>query len=337
MTPVATRRRRKLPIRRERTNEGFTYRLRGRKITKRSEIERLEALVIPPAWEHVEISQSSNAKILARGIDAAGRTQAIYHTSFRRRQDRRKFDRMLQFGRALPRLRARVDRDLRRRRLSRDRVTACVIRLIDLQFFRIGNPEYAKSYRSYGVTTLRESHLTTTTSSVEFDFTGKSGKRQRRRVQDARIARLIAQLVEIPGPEVFRFFDEDGLVHDIRSRHVNAYVKRHMGGEFTAKDFRTWGGTMLVASALLELDASNFTSKSSRESAIRNAIAVAAERLGNTPAITRSSYIDPRVLQAVESPEMLGKVRRMRTRARKYLTGDEQRAIKLLAAQANHT
>lgn len=316
---------------------GFVYRLRGRRITSRSEIERLDALAIPPAWTDVEISRSPSAKVLARGMDAAGRTQAIYHPAFRKRQDRSKFDRMLRFGRALPRLRARVDRDLRRRRLSRDRVTACVIRLIDLQFFRVGNPEYAKRHRSYGVTTLREEHLTATSSAVEFDFTGKSGKRQHRKVRDPRLARLIAQLMELPGSEVFRFFDEDGVVHRLRSRHVNAYVKKHMGEEFTAKDFRTWGGTVLVATALLGLDPAGLGSERARAAAVREAVGVAAERLGNTAAVTRSSYVDPRVLAAVEHPRVLERVRRARIRPAEYLDRDEQRALRLLSAMSRRS
>lgn len=332
---MATRRRgRKLPISREKDGDEFIYRLGKRKITNRAEIERIEALVIPPAWEQVEIEKAPSAKVLARGIDAAGRTQTIYHPSFRRRQDRRKFDRMLRFGEALPRLRARVDRDLRRRRLSRDRVTACVIRLIDLQFFRVGNPIYAKDNRSYGVTTLREEHLTTTSSAVEFDFMGKSGKRQRRRVSDARIARLIARLTELPGPEVFRFFDEDGVVHNLRSRHVNAYVKRHMGDEFTAKDFRTWGGTVLVADALLNVDPSEVKSEKARAKVLRDAIAAASARLGNTSAVTRSSYVDPRVIDAAEHPKILDRVRQARIYPRKNLTDSEQRAMRLLELES---
>jgi len=327
------RSRRRLPITREVSGDGFAYRLRGRPIVKRSEIARLDALAVPPAWTRVEIARSPSAKVLARGVDAAGRTQTIYHPAFRRAQDRRKFDRLMRFGRALPRLRARVDRDLRRRRLSRDRVTACVIRLIDLQFFRVGSPAYAKQHRSYGATTLRAEHLTATPSAVEFDFTGKSGKRHRRRVRDPRLARLIGQLLELPGPEVFRFFDEDGVVRDVRSRHINDYIKRHMGEEFTAKDFRTWGGTVIVAAQLLDLDPEELRSPRERKAALREAVEAASERLGNTVAVTRSSYVDPRVLAAAEHPGLLERVRGAPTRERKYLRRDEQRAMRLLSAR----
>lgn len=325
--------RRRLPIVREQQDGGFVYRLNGRRITRRAEIRRLDALAIPPAWKDVEIARSPAAKVLARGVDAAGRTQTIYHPAYRRRQERRKFDRLARFGRALPSLRARVDRDLRRRRLSRDRVTACVVRLIDLQFFRVGSPEYARQYRSYGVTTVRAEHLSTTRGSVTFDFLGKSGKGQHRRVRDARVAHLIERLVELPGPEVFRFFDEDGLVHRLRGRHVNAYVKRHMGEEFTAKDFRTWGGTMLVATALLSLAPEELETPRARAAAVREAVEIAAERLGNTVAVAKSSYVDPRVLRAAEEPAALERVRaaRGRMRARRYLDVDEQSTLALLA------
>lgn len=322
-----------MPISRERTDDGFVYRANGRRITKRSEIERLEALAIPPAWEEVEIARSASAKVLARGVDAAGRVQSIYHPAFRRRRDRQKFDRLERFGAALPKLRARVDRDLRGHRLGRDRVTACVVRLIDLQFFRVGNSEYAKRYRSFGITTVRARHLEVSPSGVEFDFMGKSGKRHHGRVRDARVARLVGRLLEIPGHEVFRFFDEDDVVHRLRSRHVNAYVKRHMGEEFTAKDFRTWGGTLIAATALLQLDPAELAIEQARAQAVRDAVALAAERLGNTSAVVKSSYIDPRVLQAAQKPEALEQVRRSaaRMRPRRYLDESEQRLLALLA------
>lgn len=331
---MADRRARRLWVTREVVEGGFVYRLNGRRITKRVEIERLDALAVPPAWTEVEIARSPRAKVQARGLDAAGRTQTIYHPAFRRRQDRRKFARLERFGRALPALRAAVDRDLRRRRLSRDRVTACAVRLIDQQLFRVGSSRYAAQHRSYGVTTLRAKHLRASSASVEYDFVGKSGQRQRGRVRDARVARLVARLEELPGPEVFRFFDEDGVVRRLRSRHVNAYVKRHMGEEFTAKDFRTWGGTVVVAAALLALTDEEIRSSKARTAALRAGVREAAERLGNTPAVTRSSYIDPRVTDAAERPGTIEQARRSlaRMRPRPFLDADEQGALALLAA-----
>lgn len=306
------------------------YRNGGRRITRRSEIERLDALAIPPAWSDVEISRSPSAKVLARGIDAAGRTQAIYHPAYRERRDHEKHDRVLRFARALPALRARVDQDLRRRALDRDRVVACVIRLIDRQFFRVGNAEYAKRNRSFGVTTLRDEHVRAGTETVEFDFVGKSGKRQRRRVRDPRVARLIRRLESLPGHELFRFLDEDGTVHDVDSRQVNAYVKRYAGQDFSAKDLRTWGATLVAGTALLELSADDLATPNGRAEAIRRIVRETADRLGNTPAVTKSSYIDPRVLDAAEHPRLLESVRRAKIRPRRYSSADEQRVIALV-------
>lgn len=320
---------RSLPIAREFVGGEPVYRLGRRRITGAREIERLNALAIPPAWKEVEIARSRSAKVQARGVDAAGRTQAIYHPAFRRRRERQKFDRLTRFAEALPGLRARVDRDLRRRSLSRDRVVAGVVRLIDRQFFRVGNTAYARS-GSFGVTTVRREHVRVSTEALLFDFAGKSGRRHRRRVRDPRVARLVARLMELPGPEVFRFFDEDGLVHRLDSRHVNAYVKQHMGEEFSAKDFRTWGGTLIAASRLFELGPEELRDARTAEAARREAVRAAAEQLGNTVAVARESYIDPRVLDAFERPDTVERVRRARVRSRRHLSAEEQRALLLL-------
>ncbi|UOR00656.1 DNA topoisomerase IB [Leucobacter allii] len=323
---------RRLAITRRIEDGEAVYLRGGRRITRRSELSRLDALAVPPAWTDVEISASPRSKILARGVDAAGRAQAIYHPAFRARQDREKFARMVRFARALPALRARVDRDLRRRRLGRDRVSACVIRLIDRELFRVGNPEYARRHRSFGVTTLREDHVVADTTAVEFDFVGKSGARQSRRVADPRIARVVARLQELPGPELFRFFDEDGEIRELRSRHVNAYLRRHAGRGFSAKDFRTWGATVIVAAALTRLDPADAEEPKLAAAAARDAVREAAERLGNTPAVTRSAYVDPRVLAAFEDAGTVAALARARRRmrARRHLTVDEQCALALL-------
>lgn len=335
MSATRTKRRRPLPIIREPDGEGFAYRFDGRRITAKRELDRISALAIPPAWSNVEIARSPSAKVLARGLDAAGRIQAIYHPSYRQRQDRQKFARLERFAVALPKLRAAVDRDLRRRRLSRDRVVACAIRLIDLQWLRVGNSEYARKHRSFGVTTLRRTHVQATRTAVELDFPGKSGRRHRRRVADPRVARVMVQLLELPGAEVFRFFDDDaGEVHDLTSRHVNAYVKQAMGDDFSAKDFRTWGGTLIAVGALLRADTAQFETPTSRAALARDIVREVAERLGNTPAVAKSSYLDPRVLQAIENARVLARVRRARTRMRprKHFGVEEQCVLALLRA-----
>ncbi len=330
-------------ITRELVGDAFEYRLAGRRLTGRSSLERIEALAIPPAWTNVEIARSATAKVQAKGIDAAGRTQAIYHPSFLLRQDRRKFARMVRFGRELPKLRARVDRDLRRRTLSRDRVAACVIHLIDEQLFRVGNAEYASRHGSYGITTLQKEHLDVSPTIVDFNFVGKSGKEQKRRVRDPRAARLISQLLELPGDDVFRFLEADdraggnadsggdpvGSPRRLNSRHVNAYVRRHLGREFSAKDFRTWGGSVAVVEAIFAADPAELRSEQGRARVLRDAVRDAAERLGNTEAVTKNSYVDPRVLDIVSHPRVIERVRRKRFRQKPHLSIDEQRTLML--------
>jgi len=319
----------RLPITRQDVAGQTVYRGGRRRITAAREIARIEKLAIPPAWTDVEISRSSSSKVLARGIDAAGRTQTLYGPSYRRRQEKKKFARVLLFAERLPRLRKQVEKDLRRRRLDEDKVVACVVKLIDQEFFRVGNAEYARAYGHYGVTTLRRKHTDVSSTKVTFDYVGKSGKRHVKTVRDPQLVRVLAQLEQMPGHEIFRFFDEDGILHDVDSKRVNAYVKRHMGEEFTAKDFRTWGGTLLATSALLALESDDDTAGAA---VVRDVIADVAERLGNTPAVTRDSYIDPRVFGAFEDGVTIPAVRRAmsRMRPRKHLTVEEQCVLKVL-------
>ena len=320
----------RLSITREQHGDDTIYRDAGRRITSAREIARIDALAIPPAWTDVEIARSSSAKVLARGIDDAGRRQAIYSPAYRRRQEKKKYARILRFAERLPRLRKQVEHDLRRRRISEDKVIACIVKLIDQEFFRIGNPEYARRYSHYGITTLRRKHTDVSSSKVTFDFVGKSGKRHVKTVRDPQIVRIIRQLNEMPGHEIFRFFDEDGIIRDVDSKRVNAYVKKHMGKEFSVKDFRTWGGTLLATSALL---ASEQDEDAEDAAIVRDVVAHVAERLGNTPTVTKDSYIDPRVFTAFEDGVTIPEVRRAmgRMRPRKYLTVEEQCVLKVLS------
>ncbi|MDQ0645314.1 DNA topoisomerase IB [Microbacterium murale] len=324
----------RLSITREQDGGGIVYRSAGRRITSAREIARIDALAIPPAWTDVEIARSSSAKVLARGVDDAGRRQAIYSPAYRRRQERKKYARILRFAERLPRLRKQVDHDLRRRRLSEDKVIACIVKLIDQEFFRVGNAEYARKHSHYGVTTLRRKHADVSSTKVTFDFVGKSGKRHVKTVRDPQIVRIIRQLNEMPGYEIFRFFDEDGIIRDIDSTRVNAYVKKHMGKEFSAKDFRTWGGTLLATSALLAVE-SEPGAADEDAAVIRDIVAQVADRLGNTPAITKDSYIDPRVFSAFEDGVTIPDVRRAMAgmRPRKYLTVEEQCVLKVLRSR----
>lgn len=310
-------------------NGEVVYRDGRRRITRRREVERIDALAIPPAWTEVEIARSSSAKVLARGVDAAGRLQSIYSPAYRRQQEKKKYARVLRFAAALPRLRKRVQRDLRRRRLDEDKVVACVVALIDREFFRVGNTEYAREHGHYGITTLRRRHLEVSGAEMTFDYIGKSGKRNVKTVRDPRLARVISQLDEMPGYEIFRFFDEDGIIHGVDSHRVNAYVKRHMGEEFSAKDFRTWGGTLLATSALLAVEADDDIEDAT---IVREVVEQVAARLGNTPAVTKDSYIDPRVFQAFEDGMTIPAIRRTmsRMRPRTYLSVEEQCVLKVL-------
>lgn len=321
----------RLPITRERDGDETVYRNAGRRIRSAREIARIEALAIPPAWTDVEIARSSSAKVLARGFDDAGRLQAIYSPAFRRRQEKKKFARILRFAERLPHLRKQVDHDLRRRRLSEDKVVACIVKLIDQEFFRVGNTEYARKHSHYGATTLRRKHTQVSSGKVTFDFVGKSGKRHVRTIRDPQIVRIIDQLNDMPGHEIFRFFDDDGVIRDVDSKRVNAYVKKHMGKEFSAKDFRTWGGTLLATSALLAAE-TDHEDADGDAAVVREVVEQVAERLGNTPAVTRGSYIDPRVFAAFEDGVTIPEVRRTmgRMRPRKYLTVEEQCVLEVL-------
>lgn len=352
----------KLPITRRRLGDGFQYVHEGKPLTKRADIDRIDSLAIPPAWTMVKISRSASAKVQASGVDGAGRTQTLYHSRFRRRQDRKKFVRATQFGRALPKLRARVDRDLRRRGLGRDRVVACVIHLIDEQLFRVGNPESAAIHGSFGITTLRKKHLKVgknadgrnvdeknsdgkganvrgggakdtgvSKDTVVFNFVGKSGKVQRRKIRDPRAARVLTQLLELPSQQVFRYLDDDEEPRSVRSADVNAYLQRHLGKNFSAKDFRTWGATVRLVEAMLAVEPEDLKTASSRAAAIRQSIDLVAEKLGNTAPVAKESYIDPRALRALQQPGTLKQLRGRPHRTRRYMSEGEQRTLALLA------
>ncbi|MGO1537836.1 MAG: DNA topoisomerase IB [Leucobacter sp.] len=329
----------RLPITRTSVEGEFVFRLDGKKIRRKAELARLNSMAIPPAWNDVRVATSPRAKIMARGIDAAGREQTIYGHAYRRKMERKKFRRMVRFANALPRLRARVDRDLRRRKLTEDLVVACIIRLMDQQFFRVGNREYARRHASYGLTTLRTEHISLDEHSVVFDFTGKSGKRHRKRVRDPQIVRILKQLFELPEPELFRFLDDEKQDHPVGSSHVNAYVQRHMGKEFSAKDFRTWGGTVLAVAALLTLRPEELGSPARVAATRARVLREVAEQLGNTPAVTKSAYIDPRILQIFDDPEAVDRLRKLqsRTRERRYLSVEERCTLAILGTRDSAT
>jgi len=284
-------------ITRRRSGKGFSYRAPdGRTIRDREVIGRIRALAIPPAWTDVWICPSPNGHLQASGRDARGRKQYRYHARWHQRRGTEKFDRMLAFSEALPRIRRRCDEDLARRGLPREKVLAAVVRLLELTLIRVGNDEYARLNRSFGLTTLRDRHARIEGSALRFRFRGKSGQSHEVGLRDRRLAALVRRCQELPGQELFQFVDEAGEVRDIASDDVNDYIREASGGDFTAKDFRTWAGTVLAYRALRALQPSEGEREAKRN--VVEAIRQTADRLGNTPAVARGSYVHPAVLDA---------------------------------------
>ncbi len=284
--------------RRLRRGKGFCYYdTRGERITDPRTLKRIKSLVIPPAWTNVWICPNPRGHIQATGRDARGRKQYRYHPEWQETRDKEKFARTLAFARALPAMRRAVDKDMRRRRLERRAVLATVVRLLETTLIRVGNRAYAKENHSYGLTTLRNRHVEVHGTTLEFDFVGKSGKRRVVELTDRRAARVIQQLQELPGQELFQYIDEEGGPQVVDSGDVNDYLQDIGGGEhFTAKDFRTWAGTVLAAWALSEFE--KIDSKAAARRNITAAVKKVASQLGNTPAVCRSSYIHPEILNS---------------------------------------
>jgi DNA topoisomerase-1 len=284
-------------IRRRRAETAFSYvGADGRPVRDQSELKRIKGLAIPPAWTDVWICPLSNGHIQATGRDAKGRKQYRYHPRWREVRDENKYGRMLLFGRTLPRVRARVRKDLSREGLPRDKVLAAVVRLLETTLIRVGNEEYAKNNKSFGLTTMKDRHVQVNGNNVRFQFAGKSGKRHEIDLDDARLARVVRRCRDIPGQELFQYFDSDGNRQSISSADVNEYLRDASGEDFTAKDFRTWAGTVLAAYALHELEA--FDSDTQAKKNVVRAIESVAERLGNTAAICRKCYVHPEVIDA---------------------------------------
>ncbi|MDN5275643.1 MAG: topoisomerase [Candidatus Saccharibacteria bacterium] len=319
-----------LPIERQKAGGGFRYVEAGNQLTDPKLLDFISKMAIPPAWRDVHIARSERSKILARGIDSAGRVQAIYSPRFRARQEQLKFDRILRFAEALPDLRRQVEKDLARKRLSKEKVLACIVKLMDQEYFRVGNEQYAKEHQTYGITTIRSKHVDVRGDTVTFDFVGKSHQKHVKQINDRQIARIVKQLDELPGYEIFRYQDSDGSMHDIHTNDVNAYIKQYAGEEFSAKDFRTWGGTLLATTELIA--AEKLATKTQRTKFVTETVKNVAKKLGNTPSVARSSYIDPRVIAAyIDSEDMQTLKQAMQSmRPKKYLSRDEQCVLRLL-------
>jgi DNA topoisomerase I len=285
--------------RRSNGERGFKYqRADGKKVT-RDELLRIKSLKIPPAWTEVSINPSPKGKLQAVGKDKAGRWQYIYHENHTRAQANKKYLRLANFMEDLPKMRATIARELRQPGLGREKVLACVMRVLSSCFLRPGSEVYASENGSYGIATLRPQHVTVRGDLIRFDFPGKSGVRQSRELRDRRVARVLRNLLKYRS-EVFKYQIETGEFVDIKRRHINEYIKEVMGESFSAKDFRTWAGTLVCACALARGGTDGLEKASVRKRKIREAIKMTARTLGNTPAVCRSSYICPGVIENFE-------------------------------------
>ena len=274
---------------------GFAYRdARGAPVRDPKTLARIRSLAIPPAYTDVWICRHANGHIQATGRDAKGRKQYRYHSGFRAARDLTKFEHVMAFADALPGIRARVDADMAKRDLPREKVLATVVHLLETTLIRVGNDDYARTNKSFGLTTLRDRHARIEGSELTFRFKGKSGKTWDLGLKDRRVARIVKACQDLPGQELFQYRDRDGTVRDVTSADVNAYLREITGQDITAKDFRTWAGTVLAALALQEFEA--FDSEAKAKKNLRTAIEGVAARLGNTPTICRKCYIHPQVL-----------------------------------------
>ena len=284
-------------ISRRRSGRGFSYRRPdGELIRDTTVLARIRALAIPPAWTDVWICPDPAGHLQATGRDAKGRKQYRYHERWRTGRDDAKFERLIDFARVLPRIRKRCDADLAKPGMSREKVLAAVVRLLETTLIRVGNDEYARLNRSFGLTTLKSRHATVTGTQVRFRFRGKSGRQHEVGIQDRRLATVVRRCQDLPGQELFQYVGDDGEPHDVASDDVNEYLREISGIDITAKDFRTWAGTVLAYRALRAL-APGTDDRSSRKNVVE-AVRLTSDRLGNTPAVARRSYVHPAILEA---------------------------------------
>ncbi|KKS78201.1 MAG: topoisomerase protein [Candidatus Woesebacteria bacterium GW2011_GWB1_43_14] len=285
-------------IRRVKKGKGFGFINRKGKSVSKATLNRIQKLVIPPAWRDVRISPDPGDYIQAVGVDSRGRKQYIYHPEWVRRSQEHKFDQMITFGERLPTLRATVFGHMREHKLSQDRVIATVIWLLEHTFIRIGNKEYAQENQSYGLTTLREKHVEVAGNTVKFNYRGKSGVSHELDVTHPRVAKTIKACLDLPGYELFQYLGEDGERRIIDSVDVNRYLRAHTGADLSAKDFRTWGGSVLAGDSLYQKG--NAETESQIKNNIAEVVAIVSDHLGNTKRICRTYYIHPAVISSYE-------------------------------------
>jgi DNA topoisomerase-1 len=325
-------------IRRRKAGKGFTFvKPGGSKVADEATLKRIKTLAVPPAWTDVWICPHANGHIQATGRDAKGRKQYRYHTRFREVRDGSKYEHMMAFAQALPAIRAKLKEHMALRGLPREKVLATVVNLLETTLIRVGNDDYVKQNKSYGLTTLRDKHVEVDGAALRFHFKGKSGKTWNLQVKDRRIAKIVRACQELPGQELFQYIDEDGVQRDVTSADVNAYLKEITGTDISAKDFRTWAGTVLAAMALKEFE--TFDSDAKAKKNVRAAIEHVASKLGNTPTICRKCYIHPEIMSSyVEGSLLLEVKKEVEAELREDLAGlkpEEAAVLSLLEARLN--
>lgn len=284
-------------IRRQKRGQSFIYSGRnGRAIRSRQTLDRIAALVIPPAWTDVWICPSPNGHLQATGRDARGRKQYRYHDRWREVRDESKYQRLIEFAEVLPLIRRRVRADLRQRGLPREKVLATIVKLLEATLIRVGNEEYASANNSFGLTTLRNRHVTVSGTQVHFDFKGKSGVSHAIGIRNPQLATIVRACQDLPGQRLFQYTDDEGVIHEISSNDVNEYLQEISGRDFTAKDFRTWAGTKLALQSLQQLE--HAASVTAAKKNVVQAIRSVAEQLGNTVTVCRKCYIHPAIIEA---------------------------------------
>ncbi len=299
---------------RRRAGKGFVYcDARGKPVRDAAVLRRLRGLVIPPAWTEVWICADARGHLQATGRDARGRKQYIYHPDFRSLREANKYDGLAGFARLLPQIRERLAADMARPGLPREKVLATIVHLLETTLIRVGNADYARQNRSYGITTLRDRHVRANGSALRFDFQGKSGKHWQLSLHDRRVTRIVKACQDLPGQHLFQYLDGDGERQAVTSSDVNAYLREVTGGEITAKDFRTWGGTLLACLALQAFAAPATKREAAKN--LRAAIIQVGEKLGNTPTVCRKCYVHPAVIAAYEAGSHRLRIRRPKAAA----------------------
>src|SRR5712692_8444813 len=307
----------------------------GKPICDEQRLLRIKRLAIPPAWTDIWICPSPNGHIQATGRDARGRKQYRYHDRWREVRDENKYDRILLFAETLPKIRKRVEKDLGLPGLPRNKILATVVQLLERTFIRVGNQEYARENKSFGLTTMQDRHVDVKGSKLRFRFRGKSGRKHEVDLTDKRIAKTILKLQDLPGQDLFQYVDENGEVRDLTSQDVNEYLREITGEDFTAKDFRTWAGTVLGGIALNAIGA--FETKTQAKANIKDAISAVAKILGNTPAICRKCYVHPAVLETYLEGNLIERLKQKTEEALEKedvdLRADEAAILKFLQAR----